>query len=557
MQIKSPVFRQGFKASHILYILLYQIQQAPALVAQAFEAGVLGAEHVTVAVADEVGLGAVDVEAGAGGVDEAGGRLAAAAGFAVCGELCLGVMRAVVEGVEVGADFLELAVHPVVDAPDVALGVVATGNAGLIRHKDGEVAAVVDIADGLLGSGDPDEVFRAVEVVDVDVEGAVAVEEDCLSGDLIRQPAAAPSPKGKALRAEDTVSWEGFLFAILIVTAVIEEGHIFLDSFVHIGEALVVAGGEEMRRVGLGEVLVLALEDFREVAVGDLALAHGLDDGLRYFVVAVGVAGAAVVDAGRAVVLPEPEVDAHDVLDVDEVAALLAVFDGLAGNLAPAAEQVCLARLVDLVVELVEDGGHLALVVLLRAVDVEVLEADDLAVGLWHDLAHVTVEGELREGVRIQGVLTRVALAEAVLAAAVRRGGRGVHEGDAVLQAEVQQGLRVLVVRAHHEVDVVLHRVGAGALVEDCVDVRAVEVVVLDALKEVVLVLVVNELQAAEVLVVLAVLEVVDDQDVRAAAAVEFFDDVAADETGTTCYDNHVDSSCIGSLSDCLLFIRP
>ena len=197
MQIKSPVFRQGFKASHILYILLYQIQQAPALVAQAFEAGVLGAEHVTVAVADEVGLGAVDVEAGAGGVDEAGGRLAAAAGFAVCGELCLGVMRAVVEGVEVGADFLELAVHPVVDAPDVALGVVAAGNAGLIRHKDGEVAAVVDIADGLLGSGDPDEVFRAVEVVDVDVEGAVAVEEDCLSGDLIRQPAAATFPKGE------------------------------------------------------------------------------------------------------------------------------------------------------------------------------------------------------------------------------------------------------------------------------------------------------------------------------------------------------------------------
>lgn len=312
-----------------------------------------------------------------------------------------------------------------------------------------------------------------------------------------------------------------------------------------------------MRRVGFGVVLVLALEDFREVAVGDLAFAHGLDDGLRYFVVAVGVAGAAVVDAGRAVVLPEPEVDAHDVLDIDEVAALLAVFDRLAGDLAPAAEEVCLARLVDLVVELVEDGGHLALVVLLRAVDVEVLEADDLAVGLWHDLAHVAVEGELREGVRVQGVLTRVALAESVLAAAVRRGGRGVHEGDAVLQAEVQQGLRVLVVRTHHEVDVVLHRVGAGALVEDGVDVRAVEVVVLDALKEVVLVLVVDELQAAEVLVVLAVLEVVDDQDVRAAAAVEFFDDVAADETGTTCYDNHVDSSCISSLSDCLLFIRP
>ncbi len=164
---------------------------------QSLEAGVLGAEHVAVAVADEAGLGAVDVEAGAGGVDEAGGGLAAGAGFAVYGKLCLGVMRAVVEGVEMGADFLELAVHPVVDAPDVALGVVAAGDAGLIRHEDGEVAAVVDIADGLLGSGDPDEVLGAMEVVDVDVEGAVAVEEDGLSGGLIRQPAAATFPKGE------------------------------------------------------------------------------------------------------------------------------------------------------------------------------------------------------------------------------------------------------------------------------------------------------------------------------------------------------------------------
>ena len=176
----------------------YQLEQAAALVAQSLEAGVFGAKHVAVAVADEAGLGAIDVEAGAGGVDEAGGGLAAVAGFAVCGELCLGVMRAVVESVKVGADFLELAVHPVVDAPDVALGVVAAGDAGLIRHEDGEVAAVVDIADGLLGAGDPDEVFGAVEVVDVDVEGAVAVEEDGLSGSLIYR-FAVPLPHRRRL----------------------------------------------------------------------------------------------------------------------------------------------------------------------------------------------------------------------------------------------------------------------------------------------------------------------------------------------------------------------
>lgn len=76
-----------------------EVQQAATLVAQALEAGVLGAEHVTVAVADEVGFRAVDVEAGAGGVDEAGGGLAAVACLGVGGHGALGVMRAVVEGV--------------------------------------------------------------------------------------------------------------------------------------------------------------------------------------------------------------------------------------------------------------------------------------------------------------------------------------------------------------------------------------------------------------------------------------------------------------------------
>ncbi len=156
---------------------LNKVEQAPALVAQAFKAGVLGAEHVAVAVADEEGLRAVDAVAGAGLVDEAGGGLAAAACLGVGGHCARGVVRAVVEGVEVSADFLELAVHPVVDALDVALGVVAAGDAGLVCHEDGEVAAVVDVADGLFGTGNPDEVFGTVEVVDVDVECAVAVKE--------------------------------------------------------------------------------------------------------------------------------------------------------------------------------------------------------------------------------------------------------------------------------------------------------------------------------------------------------------------------------------------
>ena len=175
----------------------------------------------------------------------------------------------------------------------------------------------------------------------------------------------------------------------------------------------------------------------------------------------------------------------------------------------------------------------------LRAIDIEVLETDNLAVGLRHDLAHITVKSKLRESVWIQGIFAFVPFAEAMLAAAIRRGRAGVEERDAMLQAEMQQRFGILVVDAHHEVDIILHGIRAGTFMEDGIDIRAVEIIVLDGLKEVILVLVVNELQAAQILVILAILEVVDDQDIRTPAAIEFFDDIAADEAGTTRYDNH------------------
>ena len=77
-----------------------------------------------------------------------------------------------------GAAALQLGVHPVVDAHDVALRIVAARDAALIRDEDGEVATVVDVFDGLLRAGDPLEVLRPVQVVDVDIERAVAVEKD-------------------------------------------------------------------------------------------------------------------------------------------------------------------------------------------------------------------------------------------------------------------------------------------------------------------------------------------------------------------------------------------
>ena len=101
-------------------------------------------------------------------------------------------------------------------------------------------------------------------------------------------------------------------------------------------------------------------------------------------------ARAAVVDAALAAVLEEMEVDAHDIPDVDKVTPLLAVRQPVRPT-----EETRLARLHDLMVELVENGCHLPLVMLLRPVDVEVFQPDDGAARLGNHLPYIAVEREL------------------------------------------------------------------------------------------------------------------------------------------------------------------
>ena len=59
---------------------------------------------------------------------------------------------------------------------------------------------------------------------------------------------------------------------------------------------------------------------------------------------------AAVVDAGRPFLFPEPEVDFDDIFDIDEVAALFAVVEAVR-----AAKQSRFARFLELAVELIEN----------------------------------------------------------------------------------------------------------------------------------------------------------------------------------------------------------
>ena len=72
-------------------------------------------------------------------------------------------------------------------------------------------------------------------------------------------------------------------------------------------------------------------------------------------------------------VLEKPEVDLDDVVDVNEVAALLAI-----AITAAAFEQTDFARGLKLAAEMVDDARHRFLVRLLRTVDIEVAQADDL-----------------------------------------------------------------------------------------------------------------------------------------------------------------------------------
>ena len=304
-------------------------------------------------------------------------------------------------------------------------------------------------------------------------------------------------------------------------------------------EAFIVAGCQQVCRVGLGEVLVLALEDFGEFAVGDFALAQGTDYGLSHFVIGMGMTCAAVVDTALPLVLPEPEVHIHHIFDIDKVAALLAVLNGCPGNLAPALKQPCLAGFIDLIVQLIEDGGHLALMMFLWAVNIEVFQPHNLALRLGHHLTHISVKGQFGKSIGIQGILTLVPLTETVPAAAVSGRRRSIQEGNAVLQAEMQQGFGILIVDTHHVVYIVFHRVGAGPFMEYRINVRAVKIIVFNALQKIVLVLVVNEFQAAQVLVVLPVLQVIYHQYIRPPTAIEFLHQIAADKSGTASYNNH------------------
>src|SRR6185295_20066747 len=206
-------------------------------------------------------------------------------------------------------------------------------------------------------------------------------------------------------------------------------GHAVLDGL----ELAAIARRAQPRQVRLGKALVALLEALgerdvldeaalRELACGVLGALHRVDRRRGELVEGLRAAGAAVEDARHLAVLEEPEVHVDHVVDVHEVAALLAV-----AVPRRALEEPDLAGGGELVVGVERDRGHAALVRLVRPVDIEVAKAGDLRGLPRQRAAHQLVEQELGVALDVERALAGALLAE-LGARAVDRRRRGVQE---------------------------------------------------------------------------------------------------------------------------------
>src|SRR5574341_2180336 len=250
---------------------------------------------------------------------------------------------------------------------------------------------------------------------------------------------------------------------------------------------------------------------------------HGVDDRGGEAVEGLRLSGAAIEYAGNVAPLEEPQVHRDDVVDVDEVAPLLAVPVAVGAD-----EELHPTFGEQLPVGVVGDRCHAALVLLVRAVDVEVAQADDLRGAFLQPAPYHLIEQELGVAVDVERPLAAALLAE-LGARAVHRSRRGVEQRHVLLLAPVEQALGVGVVVVEHVAAVGLHRVGARALVEQRLQAAA-EIV--QPREEFVLIDVVRDLAPGEIPELVGVREVVNRDDVGDAAPVQSLDELGADEAG-------------------------
>ena len=173
---------------------------------------------------------------------------------------------------------------------------------------------------------------------------------------------------------------------------------------------------------------------------------------------------------------------------------------------------------------------HASFVLFVRTVDVEVAQTDDWGAQILHFAAQNLVEKVLGVPVDVQRTFVTDVFDE-LLMGTVGSGGGGIDEGHAKCLSPAVELKCVAVVVLHHVVAVVLHGVGAGALMKDGFRLRRGATA--DAVDEVAFVKVVRDAALGEVLVLFAAFQIVDGDDVGDAAFIESENVVATDETGS------------------------
>lgn len=268
----------------------------------------------------------------------------------------------------------------------------------------------------------------------------------------------------------------------------------------------------------------------------DLATTMMLDHGFGDIQEGFGAPGSAVIDAGFTCVLPEPDIDLADIFDVNEITGLTAV-----AKTVTALKQFWILSGLHLVVQVEGHTGHTALVLFAGAIDVEVLEADDLAVGGRQQATDIFVKQELGVAVDVQRLLEATVFDEIVVTATIGRGRGGVDKRNAARDAEVQQGLGVIVIDLHHELAIPLGGGRAGSLMEDRLDFVPLfkGVASNDAGEKIILVEIVGDIQIDQVGELGAIGQIVDSDNIGVTGLIEKFDEITADKASATSDDNH------------------
>ena len=177
--------------------------------------------------------------------------------------------------------------------------------------------------------------------------------------------------------------------------------------------------------------------------------------------------------------IEQPAQHRDGVVDIDEIAALVAVGDAVAVRL----EQPDRLAGLGVVEHLGQHARHVTLVIFVRAVDVEEFQARPMRRQFFFfhvAVGHRLVEQVLAPAVEIHRLelaqrRRRPVVVEALRAVAIGRGRGGIDERRARRRAPVEQAQRQAEIVLHHQVAVGRGGVGDGAHVDDGVELAAVE----------------------------------------------------------------------------------